>query len=66
MAKSVDLLKEALESEENSIKKFKDALAAMAHENSKKILEGIIKSKKEHIGHVQTILEQSSKCPAIK
>lgn len=66
MAKSVDLLKEAMASEETSIKKYQEALTAMVHDESKKMVEGVIRSKKEHIVSVQKILEQSSKCPAIK
>ena len=53
MAKSVTLLKEALESDENSVKKYEEALNAMAHEQSKTTVEGIIRNKKEHINSVK-------------
>lgn len=65
MAKSVNLLKEAIYSEKASIKKYEDALAVMVHDDSKTVVEEIIKSKKKHIESVQIIIEQSSKCPAI-
>lgn len=65
MAKSVNLLKEAIDTEESSIKKYEKALAVMAHDDSKRIVGEIIKSKKEHIDSVLKIIEQSSKCPAI-
>tara|TARA_Y100000294_G_scaffold31022_1_gene26195 strand:- start:434 stop:637 length:204 start_codon:yes stop_codon:yes gene_type:complete len=66
MAKSVTLLKEALNIEETSISKFEEALAAMVHDESKKTVERIINGKKEHIASIQNIIEQSRKCPAIK
>tara|TARA_Y100000294_G_C8426832_1_gene285084 strand:+ start:168 stop:371 length:204 start_codon:yes stop_codon:yes gene_type:complete len=66
MAKSVNLLKEALNIEETSISKFEEALAAMVHEESKQTVERIINGKKENIASVQKIIEQSRKCPAIQ
>ena len=46
MAKSVELLKEVLEIEEKSINKFGETLNSMVHDESKKIVKGIINSKK--------------------
>ena len=66
MAKSVTLLKKALESEQTSVKKYEEALKVMAHEEAKKTVEEIIKSKKKHIHSVKEILEQSRKCPALQ
>ena len=65
MAKSVILLKEAKENEETSIKIYENALAAMVHDDSKKVVEGIIKNKKDCIDSLQKIIERSKKCPAI-
>ncbi len=65
MAISVNLLKEARESEETSIKLYEKALAAMAHDDSKKVVEEIIKNKKGSIDTLQEIIERSKKCPAI-
>ncbi len=66
MAKSVELLKEALGSEEKSLEKYETALQAMSHEDSKKTVQSIIQSKKESISAVQEILEKSSHCPAVQ
>ncbi|HJP18442.1 MAG TPA: hypothetical protein QF468_07320 [Nitrospinota bacterium] len=65
MAKSVDLLKEVLEIEEKSINKFEETLSSMVHDESKKIVQGIIDSKKEYIVSIQKIIDNSRKCPAI-
>ena len=65
MAKSVDLLKEVREIEEKSIIKFEETLNSMIHDESKKIVKGIIDSKKEHIVSIQKIIDNSRKCPAI-
>jgi len=65
MAITVNLLKEAKESEETSIKLYEKALAAMVHDDSKKVVEGIIKNKKGSIDALQKIIERSKKCPAI-
>ena len=65
MAKSVDLLKEVLEIEEKSINKFEETLNSMVHDESKKIVKGIIDSKKENIVSIQKIIDNSRKCPAI-
>ena len=65
MAISVNLLKEAKESEESSIKIYEKALAAMAHDDSKKVVEEIINNKKGSIDALQEIIERSKKCPAI-
>ena len=61
MAKSVTLLKEALESDENSVKKYEEALNAMAREQSKTTVEGIIRNKKEHINSVKKNTRTKSK-----
>jgi len=66
MAKSVTLLKEALQSEVESITKYEEALKAMVHGESKKIVEDIIKRKNEHTVSLNKIIESSGKCPAIK
>ncbi|HJN03054.1 MAG TPA: hypothetical protein QF836_08475 [Nitrospinota bacterium] len=65
MAKSVELLKEVLEIEEKSINKFGETLNSMVHDESKKIVKGIINSKKEHIISIQKIIDNSRKCSAI-
>jgi len=65
MAKSVELLKEVLEIEERSINKFGETLNSMVHDESKKIVKGIINSKKEHIISIQKIIDNSRKCSAI-
>ena len=66
MAKSVTLLKEALQSEVDSIKKYEEALEVMVHGESLKIIEDIIKRKHEHTASLTKIIESSGKCPAIK
>jgi len=65
MSISVNLLKEAKESEEASIKIYEKAHAAMVHDDSKKVVEEIIKNKKGSIDALQGIIERSKKCPAI-
>ncbi len=65
MAKSVNFLKEAKESEEISIKIYEKALEAMVHEDSKKVVEEIIQNKKGSIDTLQEIIDRSKKCPAI-
>ena len=65
MALSVNLLKEARESEEIAIKLLEKALAAMAHEDSKKVVQEIIKTKKESLDALQKIINRSKKCPVI-
>lgn len=66
MAKSVELLKEAVESEESSIFKYEEALKAMVHDESKITIKSIIESKKGHIASIRQIIDNSRKCPAIK
>lgn len=65
MAKSVELLKEALESEESSLEKYKEVLAAMAHDEAKRVVGEIMEDKKGHIALLKKIIEQSRKCPAV-
>ncbi len=65
MAKSVELLKEILEIEERSINKFEEALNSMVHDESKKIVKGIIDIKKESIVSIKKIIDNSRRCPAI-
>ncbi len=62
----MNLLQEALNSEETSITIYEEALAAMVHDDSKKTVEGIIKNKKEHVASLHNIINRSRKCPAIK
>lgn len=65
MAKSISLLTEALELEERLIAIYEEALTTMAHEDSKRVVEDMIKKTREHIINTQKIIEQSKKCPAI-
>ncbi len=66
MAKSVELLKEVLEIEESSVKKYEEVLAAMGHDEAKRVIGEIIEDKKGHMGSLKKIIEQSRKCPAVK
>jgi len=65
MAKSVNLLTEALSLEQRLKAVCEEALTVMAHEDAKGIVEGIIKKSEEQILEIQKIIEQSKKCPAI-
>ncbi len=66
MAKSVNLLTEALGLEQRLKTVCEEALTVMAHEDAQGIVEGIIKKSEEQIVDIQKIIEQSKKCPAIK
>ena len=66
MAKSVTALKDILAREETLLAKLRDALTVMAHKESKAVLNGIAKAKKEAIGAYKSIIKNSQSCPAVK
>lgn len=66
MARSVKLLKEALSMEESSLKKYEEVLSAMAHDEARRTIQGIISDKKRSIEALKRIIERSRRCPAVK
>ncbi|MFQ5559359.1 MAG: hypothetical protein ACE5FU_02065 [Nitrospinota bacterium] len=65
MAKSVEIIKEILESENKLISKYTEAVEAMVHPESRSTIEKIGKERQEIAVALQEILKRSSKCPAI-
>jgi len=62
MARSVRLLEEALEMEERGLHKFTEVLSAMAHDEARRTIQGIISDKKRSIEALKRIIERSRKC----
>ena len=66
MARSVKLLEEALLMEERGLNKFEEVLSAMAHDEARRTIQGIISDKRRAIEALKRIIERSRRCPAVK
>lgn len=65
MSKSVTALKDILAREEKLLVKLRDTVTVLAHKESKAVLNGIAKAKREAIGAYKTIIKKSQECPAV-
>lgn len=66
MSKSVTALKDILAREEKLLVKLRDTVTTVAHRETKVVLNGIAKAKKEAIGAYKRIIKDSQSCPAVK